>query len=181
MTLQLEEQATQGVLLLFTLFILLSVPGWIFLSKRLGRKWPAAAGLASLGLLTAFTYIFFPAGSTAGPYGMAIAGGLAVGGILLFDSLMGDIAAREKRGTDQDWDGIYFGFWRMGQKMTRGIAAALSGTVFTLIGFQEGALTQTDEVARRLAWVFGPGVGAIFFSAAVVFAFFPRFAPEKPA
>jgi len=179
-SLQLPEEQVQGpILLTFALVITLAVPAWIYLAKRFGKKRPALAGMALLGGLTMGTYVFFPPGELLGPVLMAVAGGFAVGVIVLFDSLMGDVAAQEKARTGREWDGIYFGFWRMGQKATRGIAAALSGTLFALIGFQEGALEQSDEVARRLAWVFGPGVGAIFLAGAVVFAFFPPLGEEE--
>lgn len=172
--LELPEEQIQGVILsVFTLFIVLSVPFWTYISKRFGKKWPAFCGLLSLGLMTAVAYPLFPPGQLVGPTVVAILGGLAVGAIILFESLVADIARLDSQQSGRNREGLYFGYWRMGQKVMRSISLGFTGLLLGWIGYEEGVATQSPEVAQRLAWVFGPGVGTLFILAAVVFLWMP--------
>lgn len=169
-TLQLTEAAVQGpILSVFTLFIILSVPFWTVLGRRFGKKKPAFWGMFSLGVMTMAGYPFFPPGSLGGPVIIAILGGVAVGAIILVESLVTDIADADFVGSGQDREGIYFGFWRMGQKVARSLTLGLTGLILSGIGYQEAAQQQAPETQRALAWVFGFGVGGLFCLASLVF------------
>lgn len=172
--LELPEEQIQGVILsVFTLFIVLSVPLWTFISKRFGKKWPAFIGLFSLGLMTAIAYPLFPPGQLLGPTIVAVLGGLAVGAIILFESIVADIARLDSQQQGRNREGLYFGYWRMGQKVMRSISLGFTGLLLAWIGYEEGVAEQSAEVAQRLAWVFGPGVGSLFLLAALVFLWMP--------
>lgn len=173
-SLQLSEAAVQGpILSVFTLFIVLSVPLWTYFGRRHGKKKPAFVGMLALGLMTMLGYPFFPAGSVVGPVLVAIFGGLAVGAIILVESLVTDIADEDFLRSGQDREGIYFGFWRMGQKVARSITLGLTGLLLSAIGYEEAVAEQSLDTQRALAWVFGFGVGAIFVVASLVFLLTP--------
>ncbi|HSH09199.1 MAG TPA: MFS transporter [Oceanipulchritudo sp.] len=169
-SLQLTEAAVQGpILSVFTLCIVLSVPGWAWLGRRYGKKWPAFWALLSLGIMTLVAYPLFPPGSVTGPVVAAIIGGFAVGAIILVESLLTDIADEDFVRNGVDREGIYFGFWRMGQKMARSVTLGLTGVLLGLIGYQEGLTIQSHATQRGLAWLFGIGVGSLFVLASLVF------------
>lgn len=173
-SLQLSEAAVQGpILSVFTLFIVLSVPLWTYFGRRHGKKRPAFVGMLALGLMTMLGYPFFPAGSVVGPVIVAIFGGLAVGAIILVESLVTDIADEDFLRSGQDREGIYFGFWRMGQKVARSITLGLTGLLLSAIGYEEAVVEQSADTQRALAWVFGFGVGSIFVVASLVFLLTP--------
>ncbi len=162
-----------AVLLPFVFSIMVSVPAWVWVSKRLGKKQPALWGISTLGILIAVSYPFFPAERLAGPVFLALAGGAAVGAIVLFESLVADVTDYGELKSGKRREGVYFGVWRMGTKLARAAAIGLTGLMLDWIGFQAGAEEQTPEVAARLAWIFGPVVGGFFLLGALIFFWFP--------
>jgi GPH family glycoside/pentoside/hexuronide:cation symporter len=173
-SLQLSEAAVQGpVLSIFTLAIVLSVPAWVWLGRRFGKRNPAFAGMLVLGLMTMLAYPLFPPGALAGPVVAAVIGGFAVGAIILVESLVTDIADEDFVRNGEDREGIYFGFWRMGQKVARSITLGLTGLMLAAIGYEESLVQQGEATRRALAWVFGLGVGGLFVAASLVFLLTP--------
>ena len=173
-SLALKEAAVQGpILSVFTLCIVLSVPLWVWLGRRFGKKWPAFGGLFTLGVMTMIAYPLFPEGSVAGPVLAAIIGGFAVGAVILVESLLTDIADEDYVRNHEDREGIYFGFWRMGQKIARSVTIGLTGLLLGWIGYEESLAQQSEATDRALAWLFGLGVGSLFFIASFVFLFTP--------
>jgi Na+/melibiose symporter-like transporter len=169
-SLSLPEEAVQGSILgLFALCIILSVALWIPLSRRYGKRWPGFAGMLTLGLLTCVAYPFFPVGGLAGPMVAAVIGGVAVGAIILFESMVTDVAEADRARSGEDREGVYFGLWRLGQKVANAGGVFATGLLLEAIGFVEGATSQSAATARSLAWLFGPGVGVFFILGAFLF------------
>jgi len=168
--LRLNEDELALVLIVFILVWSLSVVLWVTLADRFGKDLPATLGIVGLGLMTMFTYPFFPAGKLAGPITAAVLGGIFTGCILLFDSYVADAADLDSSQSGENRDGLYFGLWKFGIKASRGVAVALSGFLLWLIGYQAG-VTPDDTVKFRIALLFGPAVGSIFVISGLVFYF----------
>jgi Na+/melibiose symporter-like transporter len=173
-TLQLSsETVVTMVLLPFVFSIMISIPAWVWVSRKFGKKRPAFWGLATLGGLIAVSYPFFPPGQLMGPIFLAVVGGAAVGAVVLFESLVADVTDHEELKSGNNKEGFYFGVWKMGTKLARAAAIGLSGLLLAWIGFDPEAADQLPQVAVRLSWVFGPGVGSLFLLGAFVFLLFP--------
>lgn len=173
-SLNLKESAVQGpILSVFVLCIILSVPLWVKLGRRYGKRTPAFSGMLVLGVMTVIAYPLFPDKSVAGPVVAAVIGGFAVGAIILVESLVTDIADADYIENGEEREGVYFGFWRMGQKIARSVTIGLTAIALDLIGYEEGVEVQTESTQRGLAYLFGFGVGSLFIAAAVVFLFTP--------
>jgi len=162
-----------SILLPFVFSIMLSIPLWVLLSRRFGKKRPAFWGLATLGALIALSYPFFPAEQLLGPILVGILGGVAIGAVVLFESLVADVADYEELKSGHNKEGFYFGIWKMTTKLARAAALVFSGLLLSWIGFDPAESEQSPEVARRLSWIFGPGVGSLFLAGAFVFLLFP--------
>jgi len=161
----LSEETTVGkVLLPFFLFFLASIALWVWLSRRYGKRGPALVGVGGLGVLTIVVYPLFPPGSLVGPISMAVFGGILAGAIVLLDSMVADVVDLDELKTGRAREGLYFGVWKMGTKLSRAIGIGLAGAMLNVIGFEEGATTQSAEVGWRLALVFGPMVGLFFLA-----------------
>ena len=93
-----------------------------------------------------------------------------MGAIILFESMVTDAADADRLESGEERSGLYFGYWRMGQKLARSVGLGLTGWITWLIGFEAQAAEQPAQVARSLAYVFGPGVGVFFVAAALIFA-----------
>lgn len=175
-----EKQVLGPVLGLFTVSIILSPLLWTALSARFGKKWPGFGGLLFLGVLTTLAYPLFPPGFLIGPIVAAVVGGVAVGAIFLFESMVTDAVDEDQLGGKGRREGLYFGLWRMGQKLANSFGIFLASIALLLIGYDETVNHQADEVQRRLAWVFGPGVGIFFLLGVAAFAKSPlNFEREK--
>jgi GPH family glycoside/pentoside/hexuronide:cation symporter len=129
--------------------------------------------MALLGAMTMLAYPLFPVGGLAGPVIAAIVGGIAVGAIILVESMVPDIADEDKLDSGEEREGLYFGFWRLGQKLARSITLGLTGVLLSWIGYEEAVAQQSEETARRLAWAFGLGPGSLFLAASLVFLLVP--------
>lgn len=167
--LRLSEETTVGqVLLPFFVFFLASIAFWVWASRRYGKRGPALVGVGGLGVLTMIVYPLFPPGSVVGPIGMAVVGGLLAGAIVLLDSMVADVVDHDELKTGRAREGLYFGVWKMGTKLSRAAGLGLAGLLLGAIGFDEGASTQTAEVGWRLSLLFGPVVGAFFLLGGLV-------------
>lgn len=170
--LRLTDPQVSLVLGLFVGTWSLSIPAWVLASRRLGKKPLAFGGVFALGLVTAIIYLVAPPEQMTLPLTIAVVGGALAGSIVLLDALVADVVDVDHLRSRSERQGLYFGVWKMAGKMARGLAVAGSGVLLGRIGFVPNQ-PQTPEVAERLAWLFGPGVGAFLMVGALVFLCFP--------
>lgn len=173
-----EQDVVIYVLGVFILVITFSVPFWVWLASRIGKIRAAFSGILGLGLMTSIAYPLFPASDLRGPMFAAVFGGIAVGSIVLLDSLLADIVDLDELRTGKNREGLYFGVWKMGSKVSRAAGLAFSGIALSAAG----AETEKTDVAFgmvgfNLAVLFGPVVGVFFIAAAMMFVFL-RYGPE---
>lgn len=170
--LRLDSNAVGLILVVFIIVWSASLAFWTYLSRKAGKKYPGFAGVFLLGVATCITYPFFPPEEVKYPLIMSVLGGFLVGAIVLLDSLVADIVDYDELKTGEHREGLYFGFWKMAIKASRGVSMAFTGTLLAAIGFKANQV-QSPEVSDRIAFLFGPGVGAFFLLGALVFLFLP--------
>lgn len=168
-----ESLVVINILLPFFLVLLLSIGFWVWISKKIGKKIPAFLGVFCLGVLTVIAYPLFPYGELRPPLIVAFIGGICAGSILIMDSILTDVVDYDEFKTGEKREGLYFGIWKMGVKFSQAFGIAITGFLLDMIGFQNGAQTQSQEVGFRLAMIFGPGVGFFFIFGSILFLFFP--------
>ena len=134
-----EQDAVVWVLLPFFLSFIASVPMWIFLGKRWGKKRAALLGVLSLGVTTAVVYPLMPAGQIVFPLAYSPVGGVMAGAIVLMDALVADSIDYDRIRVRRAREGLYFGVWKMSTKVARALGLLLAGVLLDLIGFAEGA------------------------------------------
>ena len=167
-----RSQITVEILGVFFLVFTISVPLWVLLSRRLGKKWPAFFGVLLLGIMTIVAYPIFPPGGMKGPLFAAVFGGALVGSILLLDSLLADVVDYDELKTGLRREGAYFGIWKMGTKLSRAVTLLASGFMLQSAGFVPNQ-PQTEQTSWTIALYFGPLVGSFFVIGAILFAFMP--------
>lgn len=164
-----DSQVVIRILLPFVFFLTISIPLWVYLAKKFGKKRPALWGSFFLGILTIVLYPILPQGSYEAPLIAAFFGGLFAGSILLFDSLVADVVDYDELLTGEKREGAYFGFWKMATKVIRALGFAFLGFLLEAIGYQAGAQTQNSELGWRITVLFGPVVGGLFVLASLIF------------
>ncbi len=163
-----EERTVFAVLLPFFATFLVCIPFWVRVSRRKGKKTPAILGVLGLGAMTTILYPALPPGSVLGPMITAVLGGFFGSSIVLLDSLVADTVDYDKLRTGLNREGLYFGVWKMSTKLARALGLLMSGYLLSGIGFDRTAITQSPEVAWRLALIFGPVVGLTFVAGGLV-------------
>jgi GPH family glycoside/pentoside/hexuronide:cation symporter len=170
-----ESEVVSQILFPFFFFILLSIGFWIWISKKFGKKIPAFLGGLGLGIMTIIVYPLLPVGEIKPPLIAAFFGGIFAGAIFLYDSVLSDIIDYDRLKTGMNREGLYFGFWKMGTKLSQAIGLALLGFILEGIGFEPGQASgnQDPELGMKLAWLFGPGVGSFFVVGSLIFLWMP--------
>lgn len=168
-----EPQTVFGILLPFFLCILASVPFWVLLSRRVGKKGPGFWGILALGLFVSVAYpLLLPDRMTVAVL-VSVIGGALAGSIILYESLVADVVDLDELRTGRNREGVYFGVWKMGVKLSRALGLLLTGVLLQFIGFDEKATLQTGETLHSLALLFGPGVGLFLVAGALIFRRLP--------
>jgi len=168
-----EAQTVARILIPFFLGLLVSIPFWVGASRRYGKRIPAILGIVLMGALISVFYPFLPEGRFFGPVTIAIVAGFLGGGIILIESLVADVVDVDELETGFNREGLHFGMWRMGTKLSRAGGFLLSGALLTLVGFDESRAVQTTRAAEGIGWIFGPGVGLLLIAGALCLLRFP--------
>jgi GPH family glycoside/pentoside/hexuronide:cation symporter len=167
--LQLQEREVfVWILLPFALVIALSIGGWVLIARRIGRRRAAFVGIFLLGAGTTIVYPLFPAGELLGPVVWGLVGGMLVGSVFLLDATVADVVDWDEAVSGVHREGLYFGVWRMASKVARAVGLALTGWLLDVVGFVAGASTQTEAAGFGIALAFGPGVGVLFMTGALI-------------
>ena len=170
--LKLAEQNIQIILIVFILIFSLSLLFWVFITRKYGKKRPAFWASLFLGLATTIVYPLLPEGKTVPVLFIAATCGFLVGSIVIIESLVADTVDYDELICGNNREGLYSGFWKMGTKMSRAVALAITGHLLHLIGYMPNQI-QSPEVEWRLALMFGPGVGFFITTGALIFLFMP--------
>lgn len=170
------SEADTSFYIIGTLIIVisLSLPVWVWLSRRYGKKRPAFVGAVLMAIFTSIGYPLLPPGHLVPSVLFAsVLCGAVVGSIVLFDSLVADIVDYDELQTREHREGLYFGCWLMATKVARAGGLACTGLLMSAIGYDETAASHSPEVGFKIALIFGPGVGICFLIAAIVFLWMP--------
>ena len=169
-----EKEVGQYIIGTLIIVITLSLPVWVWLSRRYGKKLPAFIGAILMSILTSLGYPLLPPGDLwLSVFFASVVCGSVVGSIVLFDSLVADIVDYDELKTREHREGLYFGCWLMATKVSRAIGLGGTGIMMAAIGYDETATTHDPEVGFRIALLFGPGVGIFFLAAAIIFLWMP--------
>jgi GPH family glycoside/pentoside/hexuronide:cation symporter len=93
--------------------------------------------------------------------------------VFLLDATVADLVDSDRLHSGRHREGLYFGVWRTAAKLARALGLLASGLMLDVIGFAPREAVQPPGVDLRLALVFGPGVGAFFVVAALLYLAMP--------
>jgi glycoside/pentoside/hexuronide:cation symporter, GPH family len=157
-----EAQVTQAIFPVFTLSIVFSIPLWIALSKRYGKRVPAYISVGGLGVMGIIAYPILPQGLVWPPLLVSIIGGVLCGAVFLVDSMITDLIDADEAATGKRKESLYFAVWKSGLKVARALAFVAIGLGLELIGLD----LSLDVVSSSMQWLiicmFGIMVGFCF-------------------
>lgn len=166
--LQFSEKNIQTLLLLFLLVFTGTIPLWILASKRIPKDFLMMIAVCALGLIVAFVYpLLKPHDFGTALFWAAGVIGAMMGGSVLLESFFTDVVKKQEAAEGEDLMGLYFGVWKMTNKISRGITLAMTGLV--LAWAHVTPLSQpSDNSYERLAIAFGPFVAVFFLSSSMI-------------
>lgn len=157
-----EAQVTQAIFPIFTLSIVLSIPLWIALSKRYGKRLPASLAVGGLGVMGIIAYPLLPAGLVWPPLIVSTIGGVLCGAVFLVDSMITDLIDHDEAATGKRKESLYFAVWKSGLKVARALAFVAIGLGLEVMGLD----LSLDAVSGAMQWgiilLFGILVGLCF-------------------
>ena len=157
-----EAQVTQVIFPVFTLSIILSIPLWIALSKRYGKRLPAYIAVGGLGVMGIVAYPILPAGAVWPPLVVSAIGGVLCGAVFLIDSMITDLIDADEAVTGQRKESLYFAVWKSGLKIARAIAFVGVGVGLNLMGLDLSLEVVSNSKQWGIVILFGIVVGLCF-------------------
>jgi len=124
------------LLLAYFLAGVIAIPGWLWLSRRIGkhRAWSAAMLWASL----AFVPLLGP-GDVLPFFLICVLSGLSLGADLALPaSMQADVVDLDWARSGRRRTGLFFALWSMATKLSFALAVGIAFPVLDLIGFQAG-------------------------------------------
>lgn len=164
-----QPEALGTVYAFYTASILVSIPLWVMLSKRFGKKgtWLFGMGIAMVGYATLF---FVGEGTLALMCGVVtLTGAASSAGIVVGPSVQADVIDWDEHATGERKEGSYYSAFTFLQKTSAGIMAMLTGLALQQAGFVPNIeQTETTKLIMRALIALVPlgcfVVGAAIFS-----------------
>jgi GPH family glycoside/pentoside/hexuronide:cation symporter len=147
-----DPTATTRTLLCFLIATMLSLPAWVALARRFGKRraWLVSSSACTVGF--ASIWLVQP-GDGLVLAGIAAAIGLAHGAVRVLPlSIQADIMDWDELHTGERKEGTYVAAWNLAAKAAAGIGVASCGVLLATAGFEPGAPASAEaQTAMRLA------------------------------
>ncbi len=145
----LQSQLADAFLLLYFVTGILFLPGWIMLSRRIGKK---AAWLTSMAINTgAFIGVFFLGPGDASIYAILVfISGIGFGATLALPSaIQADVIDYDELLSGQRREGQYIGLWSIAKKFAAAVGVGAGLSILGLAGYEPN-VAQSEQVQLTL-------------------------------
>jgi GPH family glycoside/pentoside/hexuronide:cation symporter len=145
----LQSNLADAFLLLYFVTGIIFLPGWILLSRRIGKK---AAWLTSMAINTgAFIGVFFLGPGDTHIYGILVfLSGIGFGATLALPSaIQADVIDYDELLTGQRREGQYIGLWSIAKKFAAAIGVGAGLSILGYAGYEPN-VAQTQQVQLTL-------------------------------
>jgi len=155
----LQSELADFFLLLYFLTGILFLPGWIYISRRTGKK---AAWLVSMGVNSgAFLGVFFLGPGDAWIYGILVfLSGIGFGATLALPSaIQADVIDYDELLTGERREGQYIGWWSISKKLAAAVGIGAGLAILGMAGYEPNVeQTQSVQLALRILYALVPAV-----------------------
>jgi GPH family glycoside/pentoside/hexuronide:cation symporter len=145
----LQSNLADVFLLIYFVTGVLFLPGWILLSRKLGKKW---TWIASMGVNTgAFVGVFFLGPGDAWIYGILVfVSGIGLGATLAIPSAMqADVIDYDEMLSGERREGQYIGLWSITKKLAAALGVGVTLSILGAVGYTPN-MAQSEEVVLTL-------------------------------
>ena len=133
----------------------LSMPAWVALSRRMGKKNSWLIGMIMAVVAFVWAYALGP-GDVVSFTVVCVLSGLAYGAELALPaSILADLVDQESGRSEPKAHGAYFGLWQMIEKFNLAAAAGIALPLLAFLGYQPGTIDR-DPVALSATYALLP-------------------------
>jgi len=155
----LKSELADFFLLLYFVTGILFLPGWIYISRRTGKK---AAWLVSMGVNSgAFLGVFFLGPGDAWIYGVLVfLSGIGFGATLALPSaIQADVIDYDELLTEERREGQYIGWWSIAKKLAAAVGIGAGLAILGMAGYTPNVeQTESVQLALRILYALVPSV-----------------------
>lgn len=151
----------------FALSFACSFPGWLTLSRRIGKRRALLGGL-TLGCIAPFGWVIVQPGQEWAMLLFMVAGGTLAGSLTLAVSQAADVVDFDELETGEQRAGAYFGIWTLGLKTSSAIGTLVGGTALGLVGYVPDQVQHPDTL-WWLVVIVGPLQAVSHFGGLLIF------------
>jgi GPH family glycoside/pentoside/hexuronide:cation symporter len=167
------EGQFQTALTIFLVCVIISIPLWTLISKRIGKKLSYNLGM---GLFAAVVIAFFFVGKGRGVevmyVTMAIAGlGNSTNYVMPF-SILPDVTELDYANTGVRREGVFYGLWNFTLKVGQALATFVIGWILSAFGYVPD-VAQSASSILGIRLLVGPIAAVFFVAGVVVLSFYP--------
>jgi GPH family glycoside/pentoside/hexuronide:cation symporter len=159
-------------LLLYFITGILFLPGWVLMSRVLGKKW---TWILSMGVNTgAFIGVFFLGPGDAWIYGiLVIVSGVGFGATLAIPSAMqADVIDYDELLSGERREGAYVGLWSISKKLAAALGVGIALSTLGMAGYQPN-VTQPESVVFTLRLLYALVPSLCNLAALIIAVFYP--------
>ena len=155
------EDLLEVFMALYFIPAILSVPVWIALSRRFGKKRLWIFSMSAMTL--AFSGMFFAReGNVVWLSALGLLAGIGGGcGQVVGPSIQADVIDWDEHRTGERKEGAYFAVWNFVRKSAFGIATMLAGVLLEVVGFEPN-VEQSEAAKLGMRTLFGLFPGACY-------------------
>jgi GPH family glycoside/pentoside/hexuronide:cation symporter len=132
-----------------------SMPLWVRLSKRMGKKWAYIAAMAAFGLLHLAWFTALPGEADWLLFARAIAIGISSGGVILCAySMMSDAVRYDYIQTGLRREGAFAGFTTLFDKLSAAAGIAIMGAFLSGMGYIASTTGKVEQPASAIMAIY---------------------------
>ena len=165
------EELRPALFLIFMVMATLSVPAWVALSKRMGKKF---VYIFSQLVITAvlFLVVFLEPGRVLRAFFLMGIGGWGIGGYALLPALIADLVDLDEYERGVRREGSFFGLYMLCRKGAMALGIFIASKGLDLIGYVPD-MADPERIVPGLRFLFGPMTAMITLLGVLVFLRFP--------
>jgi len=169
----LNEALAIRFFIIFFVGAICSVPVWVRLANRIGKKWTYIMVMTGYGILLSSIMLFSRDAINAVTVVMFFAGFFNVGLWVLAGTVAPDIIEWDEYHTGKRPEGVFSGVWTFVYKGGIGFALMFLGFALEFIHFDADLPAQTDSTLFGLRMLFGPASAVFLLIGALAFLAYP--------
>lgn len=165
------EEYRPVLFFVFMVMAMLSVPAWVALSKRMGKKFVYIVSQLVISAVL-FLVVFLEPGKVVRAISLMAIGGWGIGGYALLPALIADLVDLDEYQRGVRREGSFFGLYMLCRKGAMALGIFIASKGLDLIGYVPG-MTDPERIVPGLRFLFGPMTAIITLLGALIFLRFP--------